>query len=171
MLWRQLQAVGLLDADKFSYGRLFGKLQQALKSPKVPAEFREIAQSVVRAAKATHNTRNEYAHTLFMHYPEFEEGLVRSGRPGVQDRTLAAIGGGIEEARAVTWRMRGVWIIAPHWIGGKTDPYETASDLRSWTRVAMGHIADDPRMVVGTLGPSPEPHGGYKDGPVGANRG
>ncbi|MEI5582306.1 MULTISPECIES: hypothetical protein [unclassified Agromyces] len=39
MLWRRLQAVGLLDPDKFSYGRLFGKLRKALPHPRCPAPF------------------------------------------------------------------------------------------------------------------------------------
>lgn len=69
MLWRRLQAVGLLDPDKSSYGRLFGKLRKALTAAQVPADFRRIALDVLSTADAGHNTRNAFAHTIFMNPP------------------------------------------------------------------------------------------------------
>lgn len=51
------------------------------------------------------------------------------------------------------WRLRGVWIIAPHWLGSGDDGdhrWDDRYDLLSWKRVVMGHIADDRHRVVGT---------------------
>jgi len=67
-----------------------------------------------------------------------------------------------DDLKVATWRLRAVWVIAPHWLGGPTDEWETVESLTSWTRVAMGHIADDPHQVRGTPGKSPEPPGGFR---------
>lgn len=162
MLWRRLQAVGLLDPDKFSYGRLFGKLRKALASPQVPGAFRSIALDVLSTADAGHKTRNAFAHTIFMHHPKFGDDLVRPARHGVESWQLSKIEDAARDSLRTSWRMRGVWIIAPYWIGGPTDGYETAELLRSWTRVAMGHIADVPGVIEGTPGPAPEPAESYE---------
>lgn len=171
MLWRKLQEAGLLEADKLSFGRLFSKLRHALASPLVPADFRRIALDVLGEMDAAHKVRNEYAHTIFLHYPEHGSELVRAARPGPLPRKLDDIEKGARRLLTATWRMRGVWIIAPFWIGGEADDYESADDLRSWTRVAMGHIADTPGQVIGTPGPAPEPPGGYGAGAATQPRG
>lgn len=162
MLWRRLQAVGLLDPDKFSYGRLFGKLRKALASPQVPGAFRSIALDVLSTADAEHKTRNALAHTIFMHHPKFGDDLVRPARHGVGSWQLSKIEDAARDSLRTSWHMRGVWIIAPYWIGGPTDGYESAESLQSWTRVAMGHIADVPGVIEGTPGPAPEPTEGYE---------
>jgi hypothetical protein len=63
--------------------------------------------------------------------------------------------------RACGYRLRGLYIIAPYWLLTSGDTWDDAAGLRSWTRVAMGHISDVPGSIVGTEGPAPEPPGGW----------
>jgi hypothetical protein len=65
--------------------------------------------------------------------------------------------------RACGHRLRGLYIIAPYWLGSEGDGWDDAAGLRSWTRVAMGHLADMPGLIIGTEGPAPEPPGGWDE--------
>jgi hypothetical protein len=71
-----------------------------------------------------------------------------------------------DDLRRAMYRMRGVWIIAPHWVGGPIEDDLDVDDMRSWTRVAMGHIADLPGVIQGTPGSAPEPPDGWRSPPI-----
>lgn len=60
-LWRKFQDAGLLPPDKFSIGRLLGKLRLTIESPAVRRKFRAIALGVLTAADSAHRARNGYA--------------------------------------------------------------------------------------------------------------
>lgn len=77
-------------------------------------------------------------------------------------RPIAELAECAQALQRATYRLRGAWIIAPYWLGGERDSWATARDLRSWTRVAMGEIADVPGQILGTEGEAPEPPGGWE---------
>lgn len=143
------------------YGRMLPQLVTTASQSAVPEPFRRLVAQVANLSITENRNRNRFAHDLWIEIPRQVSPIVglspRRGREevDVEDfRRCAA-----ELARLVA-RARGLWIIAPSWIGPAAD-WQNADDLRSWTRVSMGHIADNASAMRGTPGACPEPPGGY----------
>lgn len=163
MVWRKLHDAGLPIGDlQRDFGRLLPQVRKTLEHPEVPVDFKAIASDVLEAASKAHQLRNAFAHDqLLQDY--FDEDLVRSMRARTPPRPMTDLQNLADDLLKLTWRTRGVWIIAPPWVGGPLDDFSDRDGLISWTRVAMGHIRDDiPNAIVGTDGESPEPPGGYR---------
>jgi len=163
MVWKKLRAVGLLADDlQRDYGRLIKQVRKPLALPETPEPFRTIALEVIDAAQGAHKRRSVLAHDILM-VDVVDDSRVRSLRSLTPTRPLAELAAFSEELKTLAWRTRGLWIIAPQWIGGPLDDYETRDGLPSWTRVAMGHIRTDvPDRILGIAGDTPEPPGGFR---------
>ena len=162
MLWRALHQAGLpVDDFQRDFGRLIPVVRRGLKLAQIPNEFRSIASDVLEATHRAHRVRRELAHDLLM-LDHRDSSVVRSMRSAFPPRPMSELESCANDLMTLTWRLRATGIIAPFWIGGPKDGYETEEIIRSWTRVAMGHISDEhPNAIVGTLGPWPEPPGGF----------
>lgn len=170
LLWRELSAV-LSPGDEMQreMGRLIKQVRSLLNRGEVPAAFRDIGRAVLDEAAAAHRLRNVFIHDQWLHLPAFRPGSIRSLRRTNENRAdgrfgdvaLADFERCADELKRSAWRLRGLWITAPYWLGQEPDWTSTDDELDSWTRVAMGHIADDPEMTRGTPGPAPQPLGGW----------
>ncbi|HTN90948.1 MAG TPA: hypothetical protein VL242_45060 [Sorangium sp.] len=168
VLWNALRSVGLVEGDyEQMFGRLLPKLENAFRRPEVPAELSSIALDLLATTRKWHGYRSALVHDLLtIGWGRDDDVLSALGKhPPRKMREMAECAAAL---RTCGYRLRGLWIIAPHWLGGAGDEWETAEGLRSWTRVAMGEIADAPHTILGTEGPAPEPPGGW-DAIVAAN--
>ena len=159
----KLEFAGLPVAAKKNiwYATLIERILTVLDRGAIPLEFRDIAVAAVNAASDAHDIRNDVAHELLTQ-DYTDEAKYRSVlRWAEPPRPLAELEAHGRQILRANWRMRGVWIIAPFWIGGPIEIYDDANNLRSWTRVAMDQIADSTEGIRGTPGESPEPPGGY----------
>jgi hypothetical protein len=161
VLWNTLQTAELVRGKRPEmFGRLLPRLQEAFVSPRVPKDLREIAVSLLETTRTWHSYRRDLVHDLLtMGWGRGDD--VHSALGKRPPRPMREIVQCAEELRTSGYRLRGLCIITPYWIGGTGDGWDDAEGLRSWTRVAMGHIADVPRSVLGTEGPAPEPPGGW----------
>lgn len=162
MLWHRLDEAGLNDGTPLSrdFGKVIPQVRKLLGQHAVAPEFRQIALDVIDSTHRAHLQRRELVHEILVQ-PPWEGEKVRGALGVARTYSMSEIAECAEALQRCTWRLRGVWIIAPAWIGGVRDTIEGRDDLISWTRVAMGHIAENSNRVVGTLGPCPEPLGGY----------
>ena len=146
------------------YGRMIPQLLVTIDAVGMPEPFRVLASKVVNAAQRAHQRRNKYAHDILMQdviRPDKVLSLIKRLSP----RPFAEFESTANELRRLTYQLRALSVIAQSWIGPGLDPnhdWQDADLLRSWTRVAMGHIADVPNEIRGTPGKSPEPPGGYQ---------
>jgi hypothetical protein len=163
-LWFRLASVGLSEEPiERDFARVIKDVRRMLRDVRVPAEFRRLALEVLEATHDVHRGRARYVHQILIQPPWKPDELRPATDTGkaihMSDLVQAA-----EGLRVLMWRIRALWIIAPHWLGDAShDEYSDRDDMVSWTRVAMGHIRDDPHRVVGTSGPAPEPPGGYRN--------
>jgi hypothetical protein len=157
MLWWRLRQAGLVDEKmERDLGRLVKQVRCGLRDPAVPAEFGRIALDVLERTWTAHRLRNELVHDHWVNLP-WDATQIRSMR-SASPRQLSDLRACAADLLTLTWRLRGVAVIAPAWLGTEDhDDDEPLSDddAHSWTRVAMGHIADDPGRVAGTPGPAP----------------
>ena len=162
VFWNVLHGVGLMVGRRPDmFGRLLPALEAAVGGPTVPAEFRDIATPLLESARVWHKYRRDLVHDLLVKgWGRGDE--VRSALGKHPPRPMQEIVQCAEELRRASFRLRGLWIIAPYWLNGPRDSWADAESLRSWTRVAMGHIADVPNAIIGTEGPAPEPPGGWE---------
>lgn len=161
VLWNALGNVGLVKGKwPETFGRLLPGLEDAFGRPEVPDELREIVLPLLSQTRRWHKYRRDLVHDLLT-TGWGQEGHVQSALGKNPPRPMADLAECGEALRSCGWRLRGVWIVAPWWLGGEVDSWETAEQLRSWTRVAMGHLADIPNAIIGTEGPAPEPPGGW----------
>lgn len=164
MLWRRLDEAGLGDDStmQHDFARVIQQVRRMLGRDGIPAEFRAITLAVLDATHSAHQKRRELVHQILIQ-PPWANGRVREALGDRRTFSMDEIAACAEDLRTCMWRLRGAWIIAPAWVGGADADFEheDPADLASWTRVAMGHIAGDPRQVVGTPGLAPEPPGGY----------
>jgi hypothetical protein len=158
-LWWVLHRAGLVRRDEpGTFGRAIDDVLRGLKKPEVPESFRAIALDVVQPTKHQHLARNQLAHDQWIQL-RWEPEQLRSMR-APRSVTLAELRACADALQYLTWRLRGVWIIAQWWLDVVPDwERDLRDDLQSWTRVAMGFIADDPSQVIGTPGPAPLPPG------------
>jgi len=161
VFWHTLGQVGLVSGGQPEmFGRLLPKLVMAVDAPALPAEFREIAVPLLELAQKWHRYRRDLVHDLLV--TGWGEGNdVRSAIGKHPVRPMSDLIECSEQLRKIGWRLRGLSVIAPYWLNGVHDEWEEADNLRSWTRVAMGHIAERKDVIVGTTGPAPEPPGGW----------
>ncbi|MDR5699857.1 hypothetical protein [Agromyces aerolatus] len=158
VLWRVLHEAELVGEMQRDFGRLIPQVRRALHAPSVPEAFRTIAVNVLDATLSAHRERNALVHDQWVSLV-WAPGELRSARTS-RSRQLSDLRECAAALKVLTWRMRGVHVIAPRWLGlVEEDDVVSAADIRSWTRVAMGHIANDPHRVVGTAGPAPMPPG------------
>lgn len=165
LVWNVLEDAGLGDGleRQRDFGRLIRQVRKMIVRSEVPDTFRTIASDVIEATHQAHLYRRDLVHDLLTECPQ-PRGVALSVFRNHSPRPLEEIDRCGDDLKRASWRLRGLWIIAPSWVGGSLDEYRTVADLQSWTRVAMGNIRDDPGVIVGTAGPSPEPPGGYSDG-------
>lgn len=159
-LWWHLTDAGLGRTEEKmarEFGRLMKQVRVSLRSDLVPTEYKRIAAAVLDAAQAAHAVRNQLVHDQWVHLPWTEDRIAsqRTSAP----KQFADLRACADRLRAVTWRTRGAWVIAPLWLGRPEVADMSATDVRSWTRVAMGHIDWDAGSIVGTDGPAPMPAG------------
>lgn len=160
-LWRQLRAVGLAEDEmQRNLGRTISQVRKMVREQAVPLAFRDLALEVVDLAADAHRERSVLAHDQWMQLPYRPDEVSSMRRPNSR-RPLEELGQCAADLLRIAWRTRALWIIAPYWVGGDLSDHTSPDDLHSWTRVAMGHIADDERMVFGTLGEAPHPPGGF----------
>lgn len=161
-LYRSFDEAGLTSEPRQrDFGRLIPQARRLLVHEQVPEDFRSLVASVLDFTANAHRRRREIVHDLLAH-DVVNPALVRSLRGGQAVVSMTALKGCADDLLVATWRIRGLSVTAPYWIGGRTQDGPDASDLRSWTRVAMGHIADHPHVTIGTEGECPEPPGGWK---------
>ena len=157
VLWETLSMAGLAaGALQRDYGRLLPVVRKAMRSASIPSPLRDIALPVIQAALEAHRERNLLVHDQWITVP-WSPGEVRALRRPKR-RQLSELHALSAQLLSLTWRMRGVTIITPAWLGQENEAAD-ANDLHEWTRVAMGHIADDHHRVRGTAGPAPLPPG------------
>ena len=160
-LWRQLSAVGLTDEKmQQNLGRTIGQVRKMLRKDAVPPTFRDLALEVIELAATAHRSRSQLAHDQWLQLP-YRPDEVTSMRRANSRRPLDELRQCAADLLRLSWRTRGLWIIAPYWVDGDLSEHTSPSDLHSWTRVAMGHIADTQRIVMGTQGDAPHPPGGF----------
>lgn len=163
VLWNTLAAAGLVTGKRPEmFGRLLPVLQAAFDRPEVPEDFRAIVAPLLAETQRRHTYRRDLVHDLLT-TGWGREGHVQSALGKNPPRPMAELAECGEALRSCGWRLRGVWIVAPWWLGGELDSWADPADMRSWTRVIMGHVADVPYAIVGTEGPSPEPPGGWEE--------
>lgn len=161
VLWNVLARVGLVKGKwPEMFGRLLPGLQEAFERPEVPGAFREIVLPLLATTRNWHAYRRDLVHDLLT-TGWGEAGHVQSALGKNPPRPMTELAECGEALRLCGWRLRGVWVVAPWWIGGELDSWETPESLRSWTRVIMGEIADVPNAISGTEGRSPEPPRGW----------
>jgi len=161
VLYNKLCASGLTEERvERDFGRLVPQVLKALESPRVPEPFRQIAAQVMNKTQRAHLVRRETVHDILIQMP-FESERIGSGF-GKSPRSLATLEKCADDLREAIWRIRALWVITPQWLGGPLDGWETVDSLQSWTRVAMGHIANVPNEIRGTPGKCPEPQGGFR---------
>lgn len=155
--WWHLHAAGLVRGEKpGGFGRVIDDVSRALRKPAVPPEFAVIAREVVWETGRQHQLRNALAHDQWIEL-RWDPGSIRSMRT-TEARTLEDLRVCARALLVLTWRLRGVSVIAPWWLDVVPDwERDLVDGLHSWTRVAMGHIADDVSQVRGTPGPAPMP--------------
>ncbi|WP_133059966.1 hypothetical protein [Plantibacter elymi (nom. nud.)] len=165
-LWMRLAQAGLGEGEPDrDFARVTRDVRRMLNLEPVPSEFRALALPALEATHRAHRSRVGYVHQILIQ-PPWALGQLRPAigdQPAIHMTDLIKCA---EELRVAMWRLRGLWIIAPHWLGYGDDEdqrWDDRQDLLSWTRVAMGHIAGDRRRVVGTEGSAPEPAGGYRE--------
>lgn len=165
LLWNAFEDAGLGDGAERQrdFGRMIPQVRKMIAHSAVPDTFRTIASDVIEATHRAHLYRRALVHDLLIEGPQ-PRGEALSAFRNHPPRPLAEIERCGDDLKRASWRLRGLWIIAASWVGGPLDEYRTVADLRSWTRVAMGEIRDDPSVIAGTAGPSPEPPEGYSDG-------
>lgn len=155
VLWSELNLAGLCDEPiQRDYGRVISQVRRALRREEVPAPFRDLALQVVGLAANAHRERNQLAHDQWVSIP-WVPGTVSGSRAKRRD-----VGEFAECARRLlelTWRMRGVGIIAPAWLEQDDGRESDRDEVWHWTRVAMGGRSDEPGVVRGSAGPATLP--------------
>jgi hypothetical protein len=164
VFWNTLREAGLTEDDyPREFGRLLRDVKKVLRAPEAPAEFRTLARDVIITTAKWHRYRSDLVHDLpTMGWGRRSDDVVSAlnKNPPRPMRDLATCA---ERLQTSGYRLRGLYIIAPYWLGVVGDGWDTAANLRSWTRVAMGEIADVRGTITGTEGPSPEPPGGWDE--------
>lgn len=162
VLWHRLRAVGLgAERPLREFGRLLSELRRMMRDDRVPGDFSVIGQGAVDELAAAHRLRASLVHDVLMQVP-WRDGQVISAIRRAPNRPIQDLADCAETLRRGMYRMRGLWIIAPQWVGGVLEEPLDVPDLVSWTRVAMGHIADTLGIIEGTPGDSPIPPGGWR---------
>ncbi|MFJ4255168.1 hypothetical protein [Microbacterium sp. NPDC090003] len=161
VLWTELIAAGVASGSFMTnFGRLLPLVRKAVRDEHTPTPFREVALPVVQAVQEAHRERNRLVHDQWVQSP-WSPGEVRALRRP-ERRQLSELRKLAESLLELTWRMRGLAVIAPAWLRPGDDPGEEeldTEDLHQWTRVAMGFIDYDGHQVRGTSGPAPMPRG------------
>lgn len=167
VVWRELERAHLVSGKQpHMFGRLLPRLRDAFAMPQVPNDLREIALELLDTTRKWDQYRRDLVHDLLvMGWGRTDD--VHSAFRKHSPRPMREIVDCASGLRECSYRLRGLWIISPHWLGTAQEVWEEADDLRSWTRVAMGHLADVPGVIMGTKGPAPEPPPGW-DGIVAA---
>ena len=163
VLWGYLFDAGLGAGTKRErdFGRLLPQLRTMLHEATVPQKFQRLATQVVDLAILGHRYRRDLVHDLLLH-GGYTRGKVWSATGAFPARELSEIEERAHGLLHAAYRMRGLWITAPHWVGGPVEDELNVPDLQSWSRVAMGHIADIPGRIEGTPGKALEPDGGWR---------
>lgn len=161
VLWAELVAAGVASGNLMTnFGRLLPLVRKAMMDERTPTSFREVAVPVVQAVQDAHRERNRLVHDQWVQSPWSPSEVRALRRP--ERRQLSELRKIAESLLELTWRMRGLAIIAPAWLRQAGDPGEEeldTEDLHQWTRVAMGFIDYDGHQVRGTSGPAPMPPG------------
>jgi len=162
VLFNRLRAGGLpSDPMLRDFGKVIPQVRRMLMPPQVPEEFQKIAIQVIELTSRERAVRRETVHDILIQMP-FESEQILSGFGNGKSRALADLEKCADDLKEAMWRVRAVASIAPQWITGALAGWETVERLRSWTRVAMGEIADNENAMMGTPGKSPEPPGGFR---------
>lgn len=161
VVWRELHRAHLVpEKQPDMFGRLLPSLRDTFELPRVPIDLREIAVELIDTTRKWHQYRRDMVHDLLLtgwgRTDDVHSAFRKHPPRPMLEIVQCAVG-----PRECSYRLRGLWIITPHWLGTAEDVWDEADDLRSWTRVAMGHLADLPGMIVGTEGPAPEPAPGW----------
>jgi|GEM_PF-1780855 len=161
VLWNTLYDVKLVSGKRPEmFGALLPRLQEAFERPEVPEDIRGIALGLIETTQRWHRYRRDMVHDLLvMGWGRDDD--VHSAIGKHPPRPMLEIVECASALRTCGFRLRGLYIVAPYWLGGKPDGWDNADALRSWTRVAMGHLADVPGSILGTPGDAPEPPGGW----------
>jgi len=161
VLWNHLFAVGLVSGKRPKmFGPLLKQLEEAFAKHELPDEYREIGAPLIAMTGEWHRYRSALVHDLLViGWGRADD--VHSAINKHPPRPLKELVGCGARLRNASYRLRGLYIVAPWWLGGKLDGWADADDLRSWTRAAMGHLSDEPNVIRGTDGPAPEPPGGW----------
>lgn len=162
VLWNVLRTHEIVDKNHSrEFGWLLDDLRKALRHKSIPDEIRQVARNVVRLATRWHKYRSALVHDLLTTGWREGDDDVHSAINKEPPRPLRELEQCADGLRQATYRFRGLWVVMPFWLGAGGEGWESAEDFRSWTRVAMGHIAEDPHVMRGTPGPSPEPRDGW----------
>lgn len=163
VLWNVLSESGITTGKRPEmFGRLLPAIEESMKKASVPSEFREIAGPLIERTRRWHKYRTDLVHDLLT-TGWSRDGAVQSALGKHPPRPMEEMKQCAEELQRSGYSLRGLYVIAPYWLSGAGDGWDVPDGLRSWTRVAMGHIADLPNEIRGTEGPAPEPPGGWDE--------
>jgi len=165
VLWNRLETAGLGDGSdrEDTFGRLLPQVLEMATRPGVPNPFRKAAAQTLNLALRAHQYRADLVHDLLQH-GRWTDGAVWSALNQFPPRPMAEIERCALDLQQVMYRVRGLYVVAPHWVGGPVVEYADPEDLRSWMRVAQGNIADVPGVIRGTgIYKAPVPKGGWRE--------
>ncbi|MBP3977855.1 hypothetical protein [Microbacterium sp. BLY] len=167
VLWAEMATAGVASGNSATaFGRLLPLVRKAVMDERTPTPFREVAVPVVQAVQEAHRERNSLVHDQWVQSP-WSPGEVRALRRP-ERRQLSELREVADRLLELTWRVRGLAVIAPAWFPREDDDEANdandgggadADDLHQWTRVAMGFIDYDGNQVRGTSGPASLPPG------------
>ncbi len=158
VLWGQLRRAEVVsDPMQRNFGRLLPDLLRGLRDERVPTAFRDLALPVITLAREAHDDRNKLAHDQWVSVPWVPDevaGVRSDSRRELEEFTRCA-----QTLLDLTWRVRGLAIIAPVWLGTDTSAIDDREEMWHWTRVAMGSHDASTSAMRGTPGPAVLPPG------------
>jgi hypothetical protein len=124
LFWNALHDVKLASGKRPKmFGRLLPALEEAIAGPTVATEFRDIATPLLESTRVWHKYRRDLVHDLLVKgWGKGDD--VHSAIGKNPPRPMPEIIQCAKELRQASYRLRGLWIIAPYWLHGVHDGWQ-----------------------------------------------
>ena len=160
LTWYTLAGPGpanrLIDRD---LARVLDQCRKMIASPSIHDDIRKIASGAFDATARAHRTRSELAHDRWMHDLFGGNMVLRLREPRTPDaikkRPLSDFKKCSEDLLMAGWRMRGLRIVLPQWLGQPSEFRESPERIISWTRIATGHFKFENESIKAIRGKVP----------------